>query len=79
MTSLGHYHVPVIDNSVDILPVMREILQNEGYRVSLRRFPGPDSCDVATIAPDLVILDCVGCGLHDDWEFVKMLRSDSKT
>jgi DNA-binding response OmpR family regulator len=73
MTSLGHHHVLVIDNSVDILSVMQEILHLEGYRVSLRRFLGPDSCDVATVAPDLVILDCVACWLHDDWMFVKML------
>jgi DNA-binding response OmpR family regulator len=79
MTSLGHYHILVIDNSTDILSVMQEILQDEGYRVSLRRFPEPDIRDVAASAPDLIVLDCVADGVHDNWRFVKMLRSDPKT
>lgn len=72
-------HVLAGDDSPVILQLFREILELEGYRVSL----SPEALDVAAVkrvGPDLVILDhMLGDGEGSGWELLGQLRDDPAT
>jgi DNA-binding response OmpR family regulator len=51
-------HVLALDDAQAMLDLLRDLLEEEGYRVSAARFLlGPD--EVAEIAPDLIVVDLV--------------------
>jgi DNA-binding response OmpR family regulator len=73
-------HILVINDTIDILNAFRELLEDEGYRVSLDTFSSRDLArkveDVKTLAPDLLILDFM-FGLEPlGWQFVQLLKMD---
>ncbi len=69
-------HVLVIDDDPGILDLYRQLLEEEGYQVTLAQTPAPGAEDVAALAPDLVLLDLlVG---HEDlrpWLFGELKAS----
>ncbi|MGI8483327.1 MAG: response regulator [Thermomicrobiales bacterium] len=72
-------HILVIDESPEILLVMREILCEEGYRVSLR--PNPDRCveEATSLAPDLIIIDFPWNAVENRWTLLEGLHHDDNT
>ena len=72
-------HILAIDDEPDILEVYRDILTDEGYRVTTQLVPATDPADVRALAPDLIVLDLlIG---HEDrgTPFLAMLKADSTT
>ncbi len=69
-------HILAGDDSPDILALLRDILEGEGYRVSMRA----DALTLAEIqrtGPDLVILDhMLEDGAGSGWELLRELRRD---
>jgi CheY-like chemotaxis protein len=64
-------HVLVADDAPEIRALLREVLEEEGHRVTLLAAP-PTPAEVARLAPDLVVLDHrfggepVGAALRED-------------
>ena len=52
-------HILVINDTQEILDLFRDILEDEGHRVSLYLYAFQDIAEVREIRPDLVILDFV--------------------
>ena len=50
-------HVWVVDDDQGTLELYREILEEEGYRVTLAVSPEKEPAAVAALAPDLILLD----------------------
>ena len=72
-------HILAGDDSPVILDLFREILEAEGYRVSLST-EALDLDRVKRVEPDLVILDhMLGEGEGSGWQLLQQLRRDPET
>ncbi len=72
-------HILAGDDSPDVLALLREILESEGYRVSVSNEP-LDLPAVKRIGPDLVILDhMLEDGDGSGWQLMQQLRADPQT
>lgn len=72
-------HVLAGDNSPRILELFRDLLETEGYRLTLSADP-LDLDRVKQIAPDLVILDhMLTDGEGSGWQLLRDLRHDPAT
>lgn len=60
-------HIVVVNDTQEILELFREILEKEGYRVSLYSYAFQDISDIEALRPDLVILDFVIGGEAHGW------------
>jgi DNA-binding response OmpR family regulator len=67
-------HVLVINDERDILALFRELLEEEGYRVSTLTYPVAELGDIQILAPDLLILDMLFGGEDRGWQFLQQLR-----
>ncbi len=79
MTDAPPPHILSINHSPDLLKLMRELLEDEGFRVSTQSHLDKDLGEVAELAPDLIIIDYMW--RHDDlnWSLLQMLRMDRRT
>jgi CheY-like chemotaxis protein len=72
-------HILAGDDSPEVLDLFRDLLEAEGYRVTL----APDALDLALIKradPDLVILDhMLEDGAGSGWQLLRELRQDPAT
>lgn len=72
-------HILAGDDSPEVLALFRDLLEAEGYRVTLF----PDALDpsvIKRVAPDLVILDhMIGDGAGSGWQLLRDLRQDPAT
>ena len=79
MPSRPPQHVLAGDDSPEILELFRDILESEGYRVSLSAEP-LNLDQVKRAAPDLVILDhMIGDGEGSGWRLLEDLRGNPDT
>jgi two-component system OmpR family response regulator len=78
MTGTMTKHILAGDDSPEILALLRDILEGEGYRVTMT----PEALTIADIRqaqPDLVILDhMLEEGAGSGWELLRDLRHDSE-
>jgi CheY-like chemotaxis protein len=76
-------HVLVINDTKEILDVVRLLLEEEGYAVSLDDFSSFDAgaklADVQRLAPDAVVLDFLVGGEALGWQLLQLLRLDPAT
>ena len=75
-------HVLVINDTPEILELFRELLGDEGYRVSTDSFEAPYDHklrEVRELRPDLLILDFIIGGEAFGWQFLQMLKMDRET
>ena len=71
-------HVLVMDDIAEVLDLLRQILHEEGYRVSPRpTVVGLD--EVKRLAPDVILLDLVCGGQHRGLDLLQQLRHDRTT
>jgi CheY-like chemotaxis protein len=77
MTADGHQpHVLVINDTQEILDLMQELLEDEGYRVT-SAVALLDITKVKTLAPDIIVQDLLFEGLHETgWKFLTLVRLD---
>ena len=69
-------HILVIDDTQEILDLMAELLEDEGYRVttSLARL---DIGKIKTLAPDVIVQDLLFEGTQEEgWTFLTLVRLD---
>jgi DNA-binding response OmpR family regulator len=67
-------HVLVINDTQEILDLFREILEEEGYRVSLYSFAFRDLEEIEAQRPDLIILDFLMDGDAHGWQLLQKLK-----
>ncbi len=72
-------HILVVNDTVEILGLFREILEEEGYRVSLYSFAFRDLDEIKENRPDLIILDFIIGGEDHGWQLLQKLKMDRET
>ena len=76
-------HILVINDVPVLLEVFRDLLEGEGYRVSLDNFSDFDLAgklaDVKRLKPDAVILDFIFGGEPLGWQLLQLLKLDRAT
>lgn len=72
-------HVLAYDDDRAIRDVYRELLTEEGYRVTLAAAPLSDPADVASLRPDLVIVDLLAGREEIGSGFLARLKSHPDT
>ncbi|MDP9357202.1 MAG: hypothetical protein M3R02_18335, partial [Chloroflexota bacterium] len=50
-------HILAINNDLAVLTLFRDLLQDEGYRVSTQTYVDRDLAPIKQLCPDLIILD----------------------
>ena len=72
-------HVLAINNSQDVLDLFRELLEEEGFRVSTQAYVSKDLEEIKRLAPDCIILDYMWSADDAGWSMLQMLRMDRDT
>jgi CheY-like chemotaxis protein len=72
-------HILVINDTQEILDLFREILEEEGYRVSLFSYAFRDLDEIKQGSPDLIILDFIIGGEDYGWQLLQKLKLDRAT
>ncbi len=71
-------HVLVIDDDESLRDLFRDILEGEGYRVTLAT-SALDPAEIARLDPDLMVLDLLlGTDALPSWELVRAIRLDDR-
>lgn len=68
-------HVLVMNDDQAIVDVLRELLEDEGYRVSASIYL-LDLAKVRDLAPDAMVLDILFAGDSKGWPFITLARLD---
>jgi CheY-like chemotaxis protein len=77
--SAAQPHILAINNSEDVLNLFRELLEEEGFRVSAQAYALRDLEEVKRLAPDCIILDYMWAEEDSGWSMLQMLRMDRQT
>ncbi len=72
-------HIVVVNDTQEILDLFRDILEEEGYRVSLYSYAFKDIADISALQPDLVILDFVIGGEAHGWQLLQKMKMTRQT
>jgi CheY-like chemotaxis protein len=72
-------HILVVNDTQEILDLFREILEEEGYRVTLSTFTFRDLDDIITLQPDLIILDFLVGGEDYGWQLLQKVKMHRAT
>jgi CheY-like chemotaxis protein len=72
-------HILVCDDDHALRTVFREVLTDEGYRVTVQSSICTDVDEVVQVAPDLIVLDLIFNGHPAGFEFLRMLKTDPAT
>ena len=72
-------HILVVNDTQELLDLFREILEGEGYRVSLYSYAFRDLDDVKRDRPDLIVLDFIIDGEAHGWQLLQKLKMDRET
>lgn len=72
-------HVLVVNDTQEILDLFREILEDEGYRVSLYSSAFNDVHQIAELEPDLVIIDLMIGGESQGWQLLQKMKMSRAT
>jgi CheY-like chemotaxis protein len=69
-------HILIVNDTQEILDLMRELLEEEGYRVT-SSLALLDIDKIKTIAPDIIVQDLLFEGTQElGWKFLTLLRLD---
>ena len=69
----------VVNDTPEILDLFRDILEDEGYAVSLYSHPFKDLAEIKKVRPDLILLDFIIGGEAHGWQLLQQLRMDRAT
>ena len=72
-------HILVINDTQEILDLFRDILQDEGYRVSLYSYAFKDIKEIQSLQPDLVIIDFIIGGEAHGWQMLQKMKMNRDT
>jgi CheY-like chemotaxis protein len=69
-------HILVINDTQEVLEVIRELLEEEGFRVTLYSRAVRDLDEIRSAAPDLIIFDHLMGEEEYGWQLVQLVRLD---
>jgi CheY-like chemotaxis protein len=72
-------HILCINHVPDILGLLRDLLEEEGFRVSTLLSEDRDLDAVASLNPDVITIDYMWTTSDDEWVFLTMMRMDPRT
>lgn len=72
-------HILVVNDTPEILELFRELLEGEGYRVSLYSYAFRDLEEIKREKPDMLILDFIIGGEDHGWQLLQKLKMDPAT
>ena len=77
MTTAGHQpHILIVNDTQEILDLMAELLEDEGYRVTTS-LALLDIDKVRALAPDIIVQDLLFEGTQElGWKFLTLVRLD---
>ncbi len=77
MTTTGHQpHILIINDTQEILDLLRDLLEEEGYQVT-SSLALLDIEKVKALAPDLIVQDLLFEGMQElGWKFLTLVRLD---
>ena len=79
MSGARQRHLLVVNDTPEILDLFREILEEEGYRVSLSSYAFRDLDDIKCDRPDLIVLDFIIGDENHGWQLLQKLKMDRET
>lgn len=79
MATAAGKHILAINNEPDMLTLFTQLLGDEGYRVSTRRYAERDIDAIAALGPDLIVLDYMWPTEDAGWTLLQMLKASPKT
>jgi CheY-like chemotaxis protein len=68
-------HVLVMNDTQEIIDLLRELLEEEGFRVSTSLYV-LDLQKIKTLAPEVIVLDVMFEGHDKGWQFLTLSRLD---
>ena len=72
-------HILTINNDAMVLGLLRDLLADAGYQVTTQTYLDKDLAHLATLAPDLIILDYMWPDDDQGWSYLQVLRMDRRT
>ena len=72
-------HVLALNDDAEILSLYRDLLSEEGHRVTTQQYPPRNLPAVAAAAPDVIVIDLMGGDGKGDWTMLQLLRMDPRT
>jgi DNA-binding response OmpR family regulator len=72
-------HILVINDTQEILDLFQELLEDEGYRVSLYSYAFKDVKEIQSLQPDLVIIDFIIGGEAHGWQMLQKMKMNRDT
>ena len=73
------HHILVVNHAAEILELIRELLEEEGFRVTTGPRAGQDLDSISTLQPDLIVIDYMWPQSDNEWTLLNMLRIDRRT
>lgn len=75
----GPAHILALNDNPFVLSLYRDLLEDEGYRVTTRSYVDHDLSDIWQLAPDLIVLDYMWAQDDDAWSLLWLLCLDRQT
>ena len=76
----GHQaRILAINNDQSVLALFRDLLEDEGYRVTTQTYVDRDLAGINALKPDLIVLDYMWATEDASWSLLQMLRMDPGT
>jgi CheY-like chemotaxis protein len=72
-------HILCINHSPEILGLLRDLLESEGFRVSTMTSLEHDLDAIVEVAPDLITIDYMWSTSDNEWTFLTMMTMDPRT
>jgi CheY-like chemotaxis protein len=72
-------HILCVNHAPEILALFRDLLEDEGFRVSTLTTIERNLDDVVALAPDLITIDYMWTTSDNEWTFLNLLRMDPRT
>jgi DNA-binding response OmpR family regulator len=80
MSDNGHQpHILAMDYSQEVLTLIRDVLVEADFQVTITLLVGQSLADIVKIAPDLIILDYMLARDQTGWDLLQALKGDSRT
>jgi len=72
-------HILAVSHFPDLLELWRDLLTEEGYRVTTQSHLERDLAEVNRLSPDLVMIDSMWGTTDDNWSLLQLLRLNPPT
>ena len=72
-------HILAINNDPAVLALFRDLLEEEGFRVSTQTYVDRDLAGITALSPDLIVLDYMWANEDASWSLLQMVRMDPAT